>query len=284
MDKHNFKGWLYLLPAIAFLGVFLIYPLIAVRGALLLTAVELGTWFFLIGLLLVLWGLVDAVRRVVLLKRMQRQLRETGQLEKTSGSRRSMILYYVKRILKPLLILLWLLYLLLYPGGEEERRIPLDQYQGQLPFATIRDFAGEGAQDYQATLMGMGFNTLLERQDLLAPRCIDYHENAQITMADGSLLSGGLMVDYYETRSPQIARALAIELHRHDRWERDYAPIDIEGLDLDADWACAYKTVTHFPTVVLQKGNVVVRAQFYQLVESQLSLDEWAGILADSLG
>ncbi len=30
MDKHSLKGWLYLLPAIVFLGVFLIYPLIDV--------------------------------------------------------------------------------------------------------------------------------------------------------------------------------------------------------------------------------------------------------------
>lgn len=30
MDKKSFKGWLYLLPAIAFLGVFMVYPLVDV--------------------------------------------------------------------------------------------------------------------------------------------------------------------------------------------------------------------------------------------------------------
>ena len=30
MDKCNVKGWLYLLPAIAFLGVFMVYPLVDV--------------------------------------------------------------------------------------------------------------------------------------------------------------------------------------------------------------------------------------------------------------
>ena len=30
MDKHNLKGWLYLLPAILFLGFFMVYPLIDV--------------------------------------------------------------------------------------------------------------------------------------------------------------------------------------------------------------------------------------------------------------
>ena len=30
MDKRNLKGWLYLLPAILFLGAFMVYPLIDV--------------------------------------------------------------------------------------------------------------------------------------------------------------------------------------------------------------------------------------------------------------
>ena len=30
MEKHNQKGWLYLLPAIAFLGIFMVYPLLDV--------------------------------------------------------------------------------------------------------------------------------------------------------------------------------------------------------------------------------------------------------------
>ena len=30
MEKRNFKGWLYLLPAMLFLGAFMVYPLIDV--------------------------------------------------------------------------------------------------------------------------------------------------------------------------------------------------------------------------------------------------------------
>ena len=30
MDRNNWKGWLYLLPAFIFLGVFMIYPLVNV--------------------------------------------------------------------------------------------------------------------------------------------------------------------------------------------------------------------------------------------------------------
>ena len=30
MDRNNWKGWLYLLPAFIFLGVFMIYPLVDV--------------------------------------------------------------------------------------------------------------------------------------------------------------------------------------------------------------------------------------------------------------
>ena len=30
MERNNLKGWLYLLPAILFLGVFMVYPLVDV--------------------------------------------------------------------------------------------------------------------------------------------------------------------------------------------------------------------------------------------------------------
>ena len=30
MDKKSMKGWLYLLPALLFLGVFMVYPLVDV--------------------------------------------------------------------------------------------------------------------------------------------------------------------------------------------------------------------------------------------------------------
>ena len=43
-----------------------------------------------------------------------------------------------------------------------EKKIPIEEYNGTVPFATIQDFAGEGSSDYTLTMMGlnMGFNVV----------------------------------------------------------------------------------------------------------------------------
>ena len=260
-----------------------LYPAIVFRGTFFLTALELGTWSFLAGLLLILWGLVDAVRRVILLKRMQRQLRETGQLEKSSRSGRSMALYYGKRAVKAVLIVLWFGHLFFYLSDTamDSRRVPLSQYQSLIPFATIEDFAGGDVVSRREIMTGMGFNTILERSDVLAPRCIDYWESSGITTEDGSSISGGLTVDYFEARTDWLAKALASELHRRDRWEKNYTPLDVSVPGVD--FAVVYRNDIHFPTVILRKGNIVLRGYFYQSGGNDIPLETWVSILAESI-
>ena len=47
MDNNRFKGWLYLLPAILFLGVFMVYPLVDImQGEIRVeSAIGVGTTF-----------------------------------------------------------------------------------------------------------------------------------------------------------------------------------------------------------------------------------------------
>ena len=49
------------------------------------------------------------------------------------------------------------------------------------------------------------------------------------------------------------------------------------------DDTAAYHALAHFPCVVLRKGNVVLRALFYQTGNDTVILEDWAKILADSL-
>ena len=89
---------------------------------------------------------------------------------------------------------------------------------------------------------------------------------------------------YYETAAPWMARELAREYEWYD-WRRNrehYTPLALPD-GLDADYASAYSAV--FPTVVLVKGNHMVRASLYQTSENvSIPLGEWAAILAESLG
>ena len=87
-------------------------------------------------------------------------------------------------------------------------KLPLEDFSGTLPFATIADFAPEG--NYANREIGYS-NTVSIVQRLLAPEAIKYNEYGSITLPDGNTIMGGLQVEYYETVSPLLARALAWE-------------------------------------------------------------------------
>lgn len=113
---------------------------------------------------------------------------------------------------------------------------------------------------------------------------IDYHEVADVTRADGSVLRGGLYIDYYETASPWLARQLLREYHAIARRDRSYMPLDAP--EVDGCTLAAYEGTLHFPVVLIQRGNVFLYAYFYQFDDPGsyiLPLDEWIGILARSL-
>ena len=130
--------------------------------------------------------------------------------------------------------------------------------------------------------VGLGFHSLREWSDWLAPRCIDYAEHARIDLADGSVLNGGLYVEYYQLLSPVLAKGLAMELHGWASREQGFAPLDLPALD--ADYAVAYMDELHFPNLILQRGNVMVHVFFYQTSETfTLPLEDWAQAFAAAL-
>jgi hypothetical protein len=70
---------------------------------------------------------------------------------------------------------------------------------------------------------------------------------------DGELLfKGGLVVDYYETKTPWLAKKLADELHHTARREaRSYE--DLPAPQLDVDSVVAFRGL--FPSIIMVKGN-----------------------------
>ena len=98
------------------------------------------------------------------------------------------------------------------------------------------------------------------------------------------MLRGGLYVDYFAARSQWLARLIAAEYRRADRAKarKNYEPLSLPDLGLEEQ--AAYRNELHFPTVILRRGNVVLRAMFYQIGEdAPIPLEEWAAILADSI-
>ena len=149
----------------------------------------------------------------------------------------------------------------------------------------MRDFA---AGDFRLSGSDMLNSSVTDKSNAFVRRYVDLEEHARILRPDGTALDGGLYVTYFDARWEWLARALAGEFLRVDRrktgrdW-RDWRD-SLEYPDIGLDEAAAYRNFIHFPCVVLRQGRVVLRAMFYQTGPGEdMPLEQWAGILADSI-
>lgn len=220
---------------------------------------------------------------MVSLGRLQKKLREDDALISEKNWRSGAAYYHGKKFLRVVLGMA-LVCILLHKWSDSVMDVgkePLESYAGKIPFATMRDFAG-GEGYYRMTMQGFSehFNTVEEWSDWLAPRCIEYNEHAQITMPDGRILEGGLYVEYYETVNQTVARWLAEEYYHIDKRQKNYEAIEASALDVE--FAAAYRNIVHVPTILVQDGNIVIRAFFYQTSSNYtVAFEEWAGKIAD---
>lgn len=253
-------------------------------GGLVLTALQLGSGVVLLLAALVLWNTWDSAAVVLSLRRFQKRLRAGEKLSCRKDWFLRTCLYQGKNGLQ--LVLTVCLICLLLRGWSAsllgEDSIPLEQFAGALPFSTMAGLTGEKTESYNPIALDDSANSLKEWSDRLAPRCIRYREHAEIGLSGGRQLSGGLLVEYYETAAPWLAERLVKELSFLDKKEEDFQPL--ETPEIRADFAAAYTGELHFPTLLLRKGNTVVRACFYQTSETYtLPAEEWMTWLADSI-
>ena len=257
-----------------------------VRGGALLAIVNMRSWFFLLMGAYIVWMIADALHAVATVGRFQKKLRDwdgDGGGGAPEVRRRSGAGYHARRSVKFALFMVIVVVLLRGWSADATggNRVQLDRYDGEIPFVTMRDLAGDGASGYRMTMTGLslGFNSIERWSDWLAPVCIKYAEHAAMTRADGSAFVGGLYVDYFETAAPWIARGIAEEYLRTARWGKYYSPLEMA--ELGVSFAAAYSDELHFPTVVMQEGSTVMRVTFYQTSEDYtMQLDEWAQAFA----
>ena len=261
-----------------------IYLLVMVRGGLVLATVAVKAWVMMLLMLLLLWGAAEAFLELGYLRRFQRALRG----EAASPPRRSPAAYFAGKF-APVLLTVLLIAALLHTLGvtlDRSDRVALSRYEGTIPFATMADIAGGEVLDYAPSMTGLvaDSNTVAERRDWLAPRILMYKEYADVTTTLRRL-SGGLAVDWYECRSPGVARLLAKDIRRYawSPFRKRYAPLELP--ELPVDYAAAWADMTHIATIVLQKGDRVLRATLSQWgPEEKLTPAEWALALAESMG
>ncbi len=253
-------------------------------GQILISAVQIGTWFWLLGRLLVLWFIVDAYRRSRHLKKLHGRLLEDGYIDHAKDWRRTAVWHNILRMLKFVLIMAWIAAWLVLMSNAVlgKRETAIAEYTDDPPFPTMVDLAETEVTDYRASFSDIA-NTVSIWQDWLSPVNYRWEEIAAVYCADGSVVEGGYDVDYHEMRTDWLADLLAREYHRVERLDygSDYAPIEAELPNVD--YAMAFYDSIRVPTVILREGNKVIRIAFYQHGEAHIPLETWAALAAEYL-
>lgn len=260
----------------------IVYPFLIGKGVFLLTAIKLGSPLYFLTQILFIWSIGSSVRSFLYLYRLQKRLKRGTPPDHQKNWRRHAGLHHVSVITYFVLVICWCIMLLYIwnadTTGKYERS--LKSYNGKIPFATLESFAPGGTFIWDENDFS---NKIKVQSDLLAPQVISLSQSGTIYKKNGTALSGGVNVEYVETRSPWMARQLAVEYERFDRRtnKKYYQPLFLPD-NLNADYAVAYDAI--FPTAVLVKDNKVVRFCFYQTSENNtIPLEEWVSVVADSL-
>ena len=263
----------------------ILYPLLHFwRGASLpLAMAEAGLLIVALSVAIAVWNVLDGVFEVIHLQKLKSKLKAGVSLNHGKNWRNDYRLYFGKRALKCALVLVWIA-MLLHLWNDDVLNVnkqELASYGKKPPFATIKDFA-EG--NYEETWQDLRYDYVMEWTNAVVNSGIKWGEHASIRREDGTVLQGGLYITYYDVKSEWLAKVLAAEYQRFDciRAGKDYALLNCPDFGLDS--AVAYTNELHFPHIVLRQGKVVLRAYFYQTgPHAHMSLEEWAGILADAI-
>ena len=244
--------------------------------------INFRTWFVALWLFMMLLDIVSAARNTARLIKVRKQILNQGFAEAfTDISKKGMTrhLWDLQRVaLAVAVVCVMLSYWNDSVLGTHE--IPLEEYTGDIPFATIADLSPEGR--YESSDYGFG-NTVTAWKDLISPVNIVWDELGRVTRPDGTIIEGGLDVYYHETASAFVAHSLAKELHRSDSLSKRYSELDTEFEIPGLDYFAVYSDELHFPVVIMQKDNVCVKVRFYQTGRYDMPLEEWAAIVYESV-
>ncbi len=255
----------------------LLYPLITRGGFFpVLTAIALGPLRFLFGFFLALWAFLSSVKKVIFLRSLRNRLSQGEMPDHHKNWKKHVHLHQLITLIFPVLCLIWVISLISLLS-ERSHGIPLEHYQQPLPFATLADLCPEGSYHSNDFL---NTNTIRTDSDWLVPITISLRENGEVQLDNGNLLQGGLLVDYYEMRSPWLAMELAREYRNYDKKRNRKYFTELITPALPVDYATAYQNT--FPTLLLVQGSKIMRLTFYQTSENYtMPLEEWAAVAAD---
>lgn len=247
-------------------------------GSIIMPMILMGTPLFLFSLFIIVANWVDTIKKSVYLNRLVKHLR--GESIKYKED----IKYGFSGICKSALLILSVVWIFIFIGFlTTDEGVKMSDYTNEIPFATIDDMI-EG--EYKGVQFEYGnMNTIEEKHDILSPIIIDYNESADVILPNGDNWYGSLYVTYIEFRNEFLAKIATKEIVRIDKFRKGEFRI-IASPDVNADYTLAYMysdtTIANTPTVVMRKGNKVMRIEFYQYTGA-INMEIWLETAADML-
>ena len=119
----------------------------------------------------------------------------------------------------------------------------------------------------------------METGTFFAPSIVEWNEDGQILLPDGSRYEGVLRIRYYETRTPWLAEGLFRDLYREAKGEHHFVELIPPALEVD-DIIC-YNSI--YPTILIRQGNIVVEATVGLEYKDRYLMEEWAQRMAEML-
>ncbi|MBQ8831540.1 MAG: DUF2812 domain-containing protein [Oscillospiraceae bacterium] len=251
------------------------------KSRIFTTMLYAKTWFMLLAFGVLLWFLINSIVRAVHYRKLRNKLQEQGRLDSGKNWRSGAAKYHIGRFTRYVLVIALVMIFMVNISSTVlgENEIPISEFSEEPPFATIADFA-EG--EYELQNYGSWGNNVIHWSDWLAPECWRWHEIAKVRTENGTL-DGGLYIDYYETAAPWIANIIAKEYYKVARWDKDFEIFEAELPE--GNFAACYYDEIHIPTMILQRGNVVINVSFIQYGEGYvMSFEEWTAIVGEYLG
>ena len=277
MRKRQWENLLILLP------LDLIYLWIVYGNKLFVSMIHIGTPIYLLMALALFLMIGTTVVRAVKLLRLRKRMLSgenvSGQHWKSNAWK-----YHSGNTVRRCAYVLGILLLLITwsKSVSYENYIPLDEYTGNPPFATMEDFLPGGEIELMNMRVG-NMNSVRVWSDILSEVNYEWDETGTVTHPDGRTLSGGLEVIYHETKKDWIAAKMVKEYLAKGKTEKEFEKLELE---LEGpDDVLAFTSIAHFPSVILRKDNKVIYARFYISGKEsvRLELSEWAGVLAECL-
>ncbi len=144
---------------------------------------------------------------------------------------------------------------------------PLPEYTDPLPFATLADLAGGGTVEWEPEDRYI-HNTVTVSHTLTAPAVYELEQHAAVRQEGQPVLSGGLYVDYYETRWEWLAKGVARDL-RADWLQGEHAErLLLPGID--ETWL----TPGPYRQLLLRRGCRVMSVTFFTAGEQGPTMDD----------